>query len=90
MAKTKYQSGNVELVWRSSLKEHPLNPRKLSESAKKKLRNSVKEIGVMDMPVFNATTKHIVGGHQRLHTIDTLKSTKWTAKVGLSMITKLK
>ena len=76
MAKTKYQSGNVELVWRSSLKEHPLNPRKLSESAKKKLRNSVKEIGVMDMPVFNATTQHIVGGHQRLHTIDYLEKYK--------------
>ena len=73
MAKTKYQSATVELVWRSSLKEHPLNPRKLSASAQKKLRASVKEIGVMDTPVFNRQTGNIVGGHQRLHTIDFLE-----------------
>lgn len=73
MAKTKYQSAAVELVWRSSLKEHPLNPRKLSANAQKKLRASVKEIGVMDTPVFNRQTGNIVGGHQRLHTIDFLE-----------------
>ena len=73
MAKTKYQSGAVELVWRSQVKEHPLNPRTISESARKKLRASVKEIGVMDTPVFNKQTGHLVGGHQRLHTIDFLE-----------------
>lgn len=73
MAKTKYQSGESRLLWRSELKEHPLNPRTLSASAKKKLRNSVKEIGVMDMPVFNEVTGRIVGGHQRIHTIDFLE-----------------
>ncbi len=73
MAKTKYQSASVELVWRSTLKEHPLNPRKLSAAAQKKLRASVKEIGVMDTPVFNRQTGNIVGGHQRLHTIDFLE-----------------
>lgn len=73
MAKTKYQSASVELVWRSTLKEHPLNPRKLSAAARKKLRASVKEIGVMDTPVFNRQTGNIVGGHQRLHTIDFLE-----------------
>lgn len=73
MAKTKYQSATVELVWRSTLKEHPLNPRKLSAAAQKKLRASVKEIGVMDTPVFNKQTGNIVGGHQRLHTIDFLE-----------------
>lgn len=73
MAKTKYQSGTVELVWRSSIKEHPLNPRTISESARKKLRASVKEIGVMDTPVLNRVTGLLVGGHQRLHTIDFLE-----------------
>ena len=73
MAKTKYQSGTVELVWRSTIKEHPLNPRTISESARKKLRASVKEIGVMDTPVLNRTTGLLVGGHQRLHTIDFLE-----------------
>lgn len=80
MAKTKYQSGAVELVWRSSIKEHPLNPRTISESAKKKLRASVKEIGVMDTPVFNKQTGHLVGGHQRLHTIDFLEKFAITEK----------
>lgn len=73
MAKTKYQSGTAELVWRSTIKEHPLNPRTISESARKKLRASVKEIGVMDTPVLNRTTGLLVGGHQRLHTIDFLE-----------------
>ncbi len=76
MAKTKYQSGTVELVWRSTIKEHPLNPRTISEAARKKLRASVKEIGVMDTPVFNRATGHLVGGHQRLHTIDFLEKYK--------------
>nr|WP_314541523.1 ParB N-terminal domain-containing protein [uncultured Ottowia sp.] len=73
MAKTKFQSGTVELVWRSQIREHPLNPRRMSESARKKLRASVKEIGVMDTPVFNKQTGNLVGGHQRLHTIDFLE-----------------
>lgn len=73
MAKTQYQSGTVRLMWRSEIKEHPLNPRTISESARKKLRASVKEIGVMDAPVFNRQTNHLVGGHQRLHTIDFLE-----------------
>lgn len=73
MAKTKYQSGAVELVWRSQIKDHPLNPRTMSASAQKKLRASVKEIGVMDTPVFNKQTGNLVGGHQRLHTIDFLE-----------------
>ena len=73
MAKTRYQSGSVELVWRSSIKEHPLNPRKLSDANRKKLRASVKEIGVMDTPVLNRQTGLLVGGHQRLHTIDFLE-----------------
>lgn len=73
MAKTKYQSGAVELVWRSTIREHPLNPRTMSASAQKKLRASVKEIGVMDTPVFNKQTGNLVGGHQRLHTIDFLE-----------------
>ncbi|GAD20947.1 predicted transcriptional regulator [Acidovorax sp. MR-S7] len=61
------------MVWRSTIKEHPLNPRTISESARKKLRASVKEIGVMDTPVLNRVTGHLVGGHQRLHTIDFLE-----------------
>ena len=73
MAKTKYQSGNAALMLRSEVRENPLNPRTLSASAQKKLRASVKEIGVMDMPVFNRQTGHLVGGHQRLHTIDYLE-----------------
>ena len=73
MAKTKYQSGSVELMWRSAISEHPMNPRTLSDAARKKLRASVKEIGVMDTPVFNKRTGKLVGGHQRLHTIDFLE-----------------
>lgn len=60
-------------MWRSAISEHPMNPRTLSEAARKKLRASVKEIGVMDTPVFNKRTGKLVGGHQRLHTIDFLE-----------------
>lgn len=78
MAKTEYQSGTVELLWRSDIREHPMNPRTISEAAKKKLRASVKEIGVMDTPVFNRLTGRLVGGHQRLHTIDFLEKFRVT------------
>lgn len=76
MAKTKHQSGTVELVWRSAIKEHPLNPRTMTDAARKKLRVSVQEIGVLDTPVVNKTTGRLVGGHQRLHTIDYLERFK--------------
>lgn len=72
MAKTKFQSGSAETVWRSSIKEHPLNPRKISEAAKKKLIKSIKEVGVLDMPIVNKSTGRIVGGHQRIHAMDYL------------------
>lgn len=65
-------------MWRSEIMEHPMNPRTISEAARKKLRASVKEIGVMDTPVFNRLTGRLVGGHQRLHTIDFLEKFRVT------------
>ena len=41
------------------------NPRKISESEKQKLRNSLDTFGVVDPIIINLKNNHIIGGHQR-------------------------
>ena len=47
----------------------PYNPRTISASDKEKLRNSLKEFGLVDPIVINLKNNHIIGGHQRYEAI---------------------
>ena len=45
------------------------NPRQISETEKQKLKNSLKEFGLVDPIVINLQNNHIIGGHQRFDAI---------------------
>lgn len=63
---------NFDLVTinRRDIHGAPYNPRKISESAKKKLRKSLKDFGVLQPVVVNKNTMNIVAGHQRIAAMD--------------------
>lgn len=50
----------------SELKPNPQNPRKITDKKLEMLKKSLKEFGDLSGIVFNKTTGHLVGGHQRL------------------------
>lgn len=76
MEKTKHQRYVIETVLRSSLKEHPKNPRKITDSAKKKLRDKMKDVGLLQPLIVNRTSGYLLSGHQRLATLDSLERYK--------------
>ena len=49
----------------NELKKYEFNPRKISESQKQKLENSINTFGFVDPIIINNKTKQIIGGHQR-------------------------
>ena len=58
---------------RSSLKAAPWNPRQIDAEAKKKLRQSLKRVGLVQPVVWNKRTGMIVAGHQRLELLDQIE-----------------
>ena len=62
MTRNPSQVADVKL-WRK-------NPRKISEHDLETLKHSMKEFGDLGGIVFNLTTGHVVGGHQRLKNLD--------------------
>lgn len=62
-------------IHRSQIKNAPYNPRAISDKAKKKLRENIKRVGLIDLPIWNKRTGHIVGGHQRMSALDALEGT---------------
>lgn len=49
----------------NELKKYEFNPRKISDSQKQKLKNSINTFGFVDPIIINNKTKQIIGGHQR-------------------------
>lgn len=54
----------------SALKLNPKNPRTITPAKLAMLRKSLKEFGDLSGVVFNRKTKQLVGGHQRLQSLD--------------------
>lgn len=73
MEVSKHQRFVVERLPRSKLREHPKNPRRIGEGAKKKLRDKLKEVGLLEPLIFNRRTGYLLGGHQRLENLDSLE-----------------
>lgn len=76
MEKSKHQRYVIETVLRSSIQEHPKNPRKITETAKKKLRDKMKDVGLLQPLIVNRTSGYLLSGHQRLATLDSLERYK--------------
>lgn len=58
---------------RQALKSAPYNPRIWPEENKRRLRNIIKENGLLEPITWNITTGNVVGGHLRLAIIDALE-----------------
>lgn len=72
----KHESFTIEKIHRSEISGAPYNPRKITASAKKKLRKSLRDFGLLAPITFNKTTGNIVGGHQRIDAMDSLNRTQ--------------
>jgi ParB-like chromosome segregation protein Spo0J len=72
---TKYQVETVEIS-RSQIKNAPYNPRKISDTARKKLKKNIKSRGLMGGIVVNRPTMNLVSGHQRISVLDELEQTE--------------
>jgi hypothetical protein len=60
-------------VNRSQLKDAPYNPRVIDDEAKKKLKDAIKNVGLVQPVVWNKRSGNIVGGHQRISILDDLE-----------------
>ena len=58
---------------RSEIKNAPYNPRKISDSAKKKLKDNLATVGLLGPVKVNRTTGNMFSGHQRLACLDVLE-----------------
>jgi hypothetical protein len=72
MPANKLEAFTIETVNRKDIHGADYNPRKITESAKKKLRKFLKENGLWEPLVLNKRTMTMVSGHQRLSIMDSL------------------
>jgi hypothetical protein len=70
---TRYQRFRAVTIHRRQLRNAPYNPRVMDKHAKKRLRETLRKNGLVETPVWNKQTGHIVGGHQRIEQLDTLE-----------------
>ncbi len=73
---TKYQKFETKTISRDQIQGAPYNPRRISDAAKKKLRDNIKRVGLLDTIVVNKRTMNIVSGHQRVAILDALERKK--------------
>lgn len=74
--KKAYEKYEIVEISRKELKNAPYNPRILNDDARKKLRKNIKEVGLLNPPVWNVRTGNIVSGHQRISVLDGLHRNK--------------
>jgi hypothetical protein len=70
---SKYQNFQVRRIHRRELKDAPYNPRRIDSYAREKLQKNLRTVGLLEPPIWNQRTGHIVGGHQRIAALDALE-----------------
>jgi ParB-like chromosome segregation protein Spo0J len=81
---TAFQKFVVEEIHRSQIKNAPYNPRQISDDSRRKLRDQLGKVGLVQPICWNRTTGHIVGGHQRIAALDELeRSADYTMSVAV-------
>lgn len=73
MAVSRFQNFETETIKRSQIRNADYNPRIMDEDAKKRLRKSIRQSGLVSALTWNRRTGNLVGGHQRLEQLDTLE-----------------
>lgn len=76
MAIAKYQKFEVGVIHRSKIKNAPYNPRYIDDEARKRLKQGLKNFGLVSTLVWNKRTGNLVSGHQRLSIMDELEKTQ--------------
>lgn len=66
-----FKSETIE-IQRSKIVPSPYNPRKITQEARKSLKNSIKTYGIVGGLVWNRQTKNLVSGHQKIDILDEL------------------
>lgn len=66
----KHKSSESITIQRSEINLADYNPRKLSDTARKKLKANIKRLGIMGGIVWNEATGNLVSGHQRISILD--------------------
>lgn len=70
---TKYQRFEIATVNRRDIKSAPYNPRTISPENAKRLKRTLKSLGLVEPLVWNKRSGNIVGGHQRIDQLDDLE-----------------
>lgn len=81
-----YQKFETKEIVRSEIKEHPDNPRKISDSAKKKLNAGLNKYGLLEALMVNKSTMHLLSGHQRLAWLDKKHKGKQDYKITINIV----
>lgn len=76
MSKSKYQKFTFETISRADIKNAEYNPRIIDKEAKKRLKKTLQENGLVSSLTWNKRTGNLVGGHQRLEQLDALEKNK--------------
>ena len=74
--RSRFDKGNPEVIGRASIKNAPYNPRQMDRESAERLRTSLREHGLVDLPIWNKRTGNLVGGHQRISQLDALEGSK--------------
>lgn len=70
---TRFQKFATVRMARSEISGCPFNPRKISPYNRRKLRDNLSKMGLLNALVFNKRTGHLLSGHQRLSILDDLE-----------------
>lgn len=74
--KSKYQNFEFKTISRSEIKNAEYNPRMMDKNAKKRLKEGLKQHGLVSALTWNKRTGNLVGGHQRLEQLDSLENNR--------------
>jgi hypothetical protein len=75
MGANKLEAFEIVTMHRSKIQKADYNPRRITESAQKKLRKFLKENGLWQPLIVNKETMNLVSGHQRITIMDSLMRT---------------
>lgn len=74
MATSKFQSFETATIHRGQIKNAEYNPRIMSKDAKKRLRKSIRDSGLVAALTWNRRTGNLVGGISGLNSLTRWKS----------------
>lgn len=70
---SRYERFEMMKLHRLELRNADYNPRSISAQAKKRLKRGIEQHGMVMPIIWNKRTKNIVGGHQRIESLDQLE-----------------